>query len=164
MTMTVPLVILAAATCVAGFIPFGEFISSNGQAYAIHLDTKVATTSIALAVTAIVIATIMYIKPGRRITRIVNVVMREPIRAAYHRFYMDEAWLFVTKKIIFNCISRPIAWFDRHVIDASLDLTAKGTQWLGALIRPFQSGNVQTYCVYLLSGALVILLILLYLN
>jgi NADH-quinone oxidoreductase subunit L len=90
--------------------------------------------------------------------------MREPIRAAYHRFYMDEAWLFVTKKIIFNCISRPIAWFDRHVIDASLDLTAKGTQWLGALIRPFQSGNVQTYCVYLLSGALVILLILLYLN
>lgn len=164
MTMTIPLVILAAATCIAGFIPFGEFISSNGHAYAIHLDTKVATTSIALAVTAIVIATIMYIKPGRRITRIVNVVMREPIRAAYHRFYMDEAWLFVTKKIIFNCISRPIAWFDRHVIDASLDLTAKGTQWLGALIRPFQSGNVQTYCVYLLSGALVILLILLYLN
>ena len=164
MTMTVPLVILAAATCVAGFIPFGEFISSNGHAYAIHLDTKVATTSILLAVTAIVIATIMYIKPGRRITRVVKVVLREPIRAAYHRFYMDEAWLFVTKKIIFNCISRPIAWFDRHVIDASLDLTAKGTQWLGALIRPLQSGNVQTYCVYLLSGALMILLLLLYLN
>ena len=164
MTMTIPLVILAAATCVAGFIPFGEFISSNGQAYAIHLDTKVATTSILLAVTAIVIATIMYIKPGRRITRVVKVVLREPIRAAYHRFYMDEAWLFVTKKIIFNCISRPIAWFDRHVIDASLDLTAKGTQWLGALIRPLQSGNVQTYCVYLLSGALTILLLLLYLN
>ena len=164
MTMTVPLVILAAATCVAGFIPFGEFISSNGHAYAIHLDTKVATTSMLLAVTAIVIATIMYIKPGRRITRVVKVVLREPIRAAYHRFYMDEAWLFVTKKIIFNCISRPIAWFDRHVIDASLDLTAKGTQWLGALIRPLQSGNVQTYCVYLLSGALMILLLLLYLN
>ena len=101
MTMTIPLVILAAATCVAGFIPFGEFISSNGQAYAIHLDTKVATTSIALAVTAIVLATIMYIKPGRRITRIVNVVMREPIRAAYHRFYMDEAWMVVTIALLF---------------------------------------------------------------
>ena len=163
-TMTLPLIILAAATCVAGFIPFGEFISSNGEAYTIHLDTEVATTSIMLAVSSIVVATIMYIRANSRITRIVNVVLREPIRAAYHRFYMDEAWLFVTKRIIFNSISRPIAWFDRHVIDGSLDLIAKGTQWAGAFIRPLQSGNVQSYCIYFLSGALMILLFLLYFN
>lgn len=77
---------------------------------------------------------------------------------------MDEAWLFVTKRIIFNSISRPIAWFDRHVIDGSLDLIAKGTQWAGAFIRPLQSGNVQSYCIYFLSGALMILLFLLYFN
>lgn len=163
-TMTLPLIILAAATCVAGFIPFGEFISSNGEAYTIHLDTEVATTSIMLALSSIVVATIMYIRANSRITRIVNVVLREPIRAAYHRFYMDEAWLFVTKRIIFNSISRPIAWFDRHVIDGSLDLIAKGTQWAGAFIRPLQSGNVQSYCIYFLSGALMILLFLLYFN
>ena len=163
-TMTLPLIILAAATCVAGFIPFGEFISSNGEAYTIHLDTEVATTSILLAVSSIVVATIMYIRSNSRITRIVNVVLREPIRAAYHRFYMDEAWLFVTKRIIFNSISRPIAWFDRHVIDGSLDLIAKGTQWAGTFIRPLQSGNVQSYCIYFLSGALMILLFLLYFN
>lgn len=163
-TMTLPLIILAAATCVAGFIPFGEFISSNGEAYTIHLDTEVATTSIMLALSSIVVATIMYIRANSRITRIVNIVLREPIRAAYHRFYMDEAWLFVTKRIIFNSISRPIAWFDRHVIDGSLDLIAKGTQWAGAFIRPLQSGNVQSYCIYFLSGALMILLFLLYFN
>lgn len=163
-TMTLPLIILAAATCIAGFIPFGEFISSNGEAYTIHLDTEVATTSIMLALSSIVVATIMYIRANSRITRIVNVVLREPIRAAYHRFYMDEAWLFVTKRIIFNSISRPIAWFDRHVIDGSLDLIAKGTQWAGAFIRPLQSGNVQSYCIYFLSGALMILLFLLYFN
>ena len=32
-TMTVPLVVLAVITCVAGFIPFGDFISSDGEAY-----------------------------------------------------------------------------------------------------------------------------------
>ncbi len=37
-TMTVPLVVLAVITCVAGFIPFGDFISSDGEAYTIHLD------------------------------------------------------------------------------------------------------------------------------
>lgn len=42
-------------------------------------------------------------------------------RAASHRFYIDEVYLFVTKKIIFNCISRSIAWFDRHVIDGAMD-------------------------------------------
>ena len=31
LTMTVPLIFLAAVTCVAGFIPFGHFISSNGE-------------------------------------------------------------------------------------------------------------------------------------
>ena len=28
-------------------------------------------------------------------------------RAAYHKFYIDEVYLFFTKKIIFNLIGRP---------------------------------------------------------
>jgi NADH-quinone oxidoreductase subunit L len=76
---------------------------------------------------------------------------------------MDEVWLFVTKKVIFNCISRPIAWFDRNIVDASLDMLAKATQLAGALVRPIQSGNVQSYCIFFLSGALLLVLILLYL-
>ena len=59
--MTLPLMILAAITIVAGWImPFGHFVSSNGHAYDIHLDTTVATTSIIVAVVAILIATWMY--------------------------------------------------------------------------------------------------------
>ncbi len=161
-TMTMPLVILAIITCVAGFIPFGEFVSSNGQEYTIHLDKTVATTSVILAIAGIAVATIMYIRSGSRMRRIVNWALHGPIVAAYHRFYMDEVWLFVTKKIIFNCISRPIAWFDRKVVDGSLDLLAKATQNTAALIRPWQSGNIQTYCIWFLCGALVIILALLY--
>ena len=55
--MTVPLMFLAAVTIVAGFIPFGHFVSSNGEAYTIHLDWGVAGTSIAIAVISIAVAT-----------------------------------------------------------------------------------------------------------
>lgn len=162
LSMTLPLVILAAITCVAGFIPFGEFISSNGEAYEIHIDTTVAVVSVLLAITGIAIATIMYVKGNSKLTTAINRSMKGVITAAYHRFYMDELWLFVTKKIIFNCISRPIAWFDRHIIDGFMDLLATSTQRLGTFIRPIQSGNVQNYSVWFLGGALIIILTLIY--
>lgn len=162
LTMTLPLVILAAISVVAGFIPFGEFVSSNGEAYTIHLDYTVATISIVLAVGGILLATIMYKSGESRLTTVINSRMSAFIQAAYHRFYMDEIWLFVTKKIIFNCISRPIAWFDRNVIDATMDLLATATQKLGDFVRPMQSGNIQSYCVWFLGGALIIILTLIY--
>ena len=37
--------------------------------------------------------------------------------AAYHKFYIDEIYLFITKKILFNLVGRPAAWFDRNVVD-----------------------------------------------
>ena len=43
-SMAAPLVVLAAVTCVAGFIPFGKFVSSNGEDYIIHIDWAVAGT------------------------------------------------------------------------------------------------------------------------
>ncbi len=162
-SMTVPLVILAAITCVAGFIPFGELISSNGQAYAIHIDKGVATASILLAVAGIALATVMYKNGDSRITARVSQVLRAPIKAAYHRFYLDEVWMFITKRIIFNGISAPIAWFDRHIVDGSLDLLAKAAQRTGRLLRPIQSGNLQTYSIWFLAGVLLISAILFFL-
>lgn len=161
-TMTVPLMILAAVSVFAGFIPFGEFISSNGHAYTIHLNYTVATVSILLALAGIALATRMYKSGNSSLTASINRNLRGPIDAAYHRFYMDELWLFVTKKIIFNCISRPIAWFDRHIIDGTMDLMATVTQKLGTWVRSMQSGNVQSYNVWFLGGALILVLILIY--
>ena len=50
LTMTFPLMFLSVVTCVAGFIPFGHFVSADGRAYDIHLDWNVAGTSIIIAV------------------------------------------------------------------------------------------------------------------
>lgn len=159
-SMSVPLIILAIITCAAGFIPFGEFISSNGEAYTIHMNKEVAATSVLLAIAGIALATVMYKNGTSRLTRKINWMLHAPIKAAYHRFYLDEVWLFITKKIIFKGISQPIAWFDRHVVDGSLDLLAKATQKAGTAIRPTQSGNLQTYSICFLIGVLLLTVIL----
>ena len=76
--------------------------------------------------------------------------------AAYRRFYIDEIYLFVTHKIIFGLICRPIAWFDRHIIDGTMDMFAHVTQWISARIKGLQSGSIQGYVWILIMGTLLI--------
>ena len=161
LTMTFPLLFLAAVTCVAGFIPSGNLISSNGEAYTIHLDMQVATTSIIIALLSIGLATWMYAGPKQPVADKLAHTFSRLHTAAYHRFYMDEVWMFFTKKIIFRCISTPIAWWDRHVIDQFFNFTAWSTHATADEIRDMQSGNVQQYSIWFLAGALILTLILL---
>ena len=155
--MTLPLVILAAITVVAGWaIPFGHLVSSNGEAYDIHLDTTVATTSIVIAVIAILIATWMYVGKTQPVADMLQKKFSGLHHAAYRRFYMDEVWMFVTKKIIFRCISTPLAWFDRHVIDQFMNFMAWGTNAAGETTQPIQSGKIQTYTMWFLGGIIVL--------
>ena len=155
--MTLPLVILAAITVVAGWaIPFGHLVSSNGEAYDIHLDTTVATTSIVIAVIAILIATWMYAGKTQPVADMLQKKFSGLHHAAYRRFYMDEVWMFVTKKIIFRCISTPLAWFDRHVIDQFMNFMAWGTNAAGETTQPIQSGKIQTYTMWFLGGIIVL--------
>ena len=159
--MTFPLMFLAAVTCVAGFIPFGDLISSNGEAYTIHLDMQVATTSIIIALLSIGLATWMYAGSKQPVADKLARTFSRLHTAAYHRFYMDEVWMFFTKKIVFRCISTPIAWWDRHVIDQFFNFTAWSTHATADEIRDMQSGNVQQYSIWFLAGALILTLILL---
>ena len=155
--MTLPLVILAAITVVAGWaIPFGHLVSSNGEAYDIHLDTTVATTSIVIAVIAILIATWMYAGKTQPVADMLQKKFSGLHHAAYRRFYMDEVWMFVTKKIIFRCISTPLAWFDRHVIDQFMNFMAWGTNAAGETTQPIQNGKIQTYTMWFLGGIIVL--------
>lgn len=155
--MTLPLIILAAITVVAGWaMPFGHFVSSNGHAYDIHLDTTVAATSIVVAVIAILIATWMYAGKTQPVADMLQKKFSGLHHAAYRRFFMDEVWMFVTKKIIFRCISTPLAWFDRHVIDQFMNFMAWSTNAAGETVQPMQSGKIQTYTMWFLGGIIVL--------
>ena len=157
-SMTIPLMILAAITLFAGFIPFGHFVSSDGLVYHIHLDWSVAIPSIIIALIAIGIATFFY-KSKCDIPDRLQHMYAHFYKAAYHRFYIDEFYLFTTKRIIFNGVSRPIAWFDRHIIDGTMNGMAYITQRVSYAIRGLQSGQIQQYAFVFLVGTLLLVLL-----
>lgn len=160
LTMTFPLMFLALVTCVAGFIPFGHFVSADGRLYDIHLDWNVAGTSIIIAVASIFLATYMYIGERQPQADALAEKFGKLHRWAYKRFYMDEVYQYITHRIIFAHISKPIAWFDRHVIDGFFNFLAWGTNALSFRIRGLQSGSVQGYAYVFLLGTLILLAIM----
>ncbi len=159
LTMTFPLMFLAVVTCVAGFIPFGHFVSADGQAYTIHLDWNVAGTSIIIAVASIFLATYMYMGERQPQADALAEKLGKLHRWAYKRFYMDEVYQYITHRIIFAHISKPIAWFDRHIIDGFFNFLAWGANALSFRIRDLQGGSVQAYAYVYLLGLLIVLAI-----
>jgi NADH-quinone oxidoreductase subunit L len=156
--MSLPLIVLAAVSCVAGFIPFGEFVTWNREAYHIHIDPTVAATSITVALVAIGLAAWLYAKKNPRPAKM-KAALPKLWEAAHRRFYWDEIYMFITHKIIFGIICRSIAWFDRHVIDATMDAFAKITQKTSYAIRGFQSGSIQAYVAWYFAGAVLLAII-----
>lgn len=164
LTMTIPLMFLAAITVVGGWqsvLPFGHFISSNGTEYNIHLDWAVAGTSIAVAIAAIAMATYIYAGSKQPVANALARRFKGLWTAAYHRFYMDEVYQFITHRIIFACICRPIAWWDRHVVDGFFNFFAWSAEATSDEIRGLQSGRIQQYTFVFLLGTLALILLLL---
>ena len=161
LSMTFPLMFLSVVTVLCGFLPFGHFVSASGQAYDIHLDWTVAGTSIVIAVCSICLATYIYKGESQPVADRLYKAFPRLHRAAYKRFYQDEIWQFVTHRIIFRCISTPIAWFDRHVVDGTFNFLAWGANEAGESIRPWQSGDVRQYAVWFLTGSVALTLVLL---
>ena len=172
LTMTVPLIVLSVITVgvgiystLAGFLgwggSFGSFVTASGKDYTIHFDTQIAVTSTIIALISIAVATYIYKGEQQPIADRLYKTFPKLHRAAYKRFYQDEIWQYVTHRIIFRCVSTPIAWFDRHVVDGTFNFMAWGANEAGESLRPWQSGDVRQYAVWFLTGAVALTLILL---
>ncbi|MDR2936320.1 MAG: NADH-quinone oxidoreductase subunit L [Rikenellaceae bacterium] len=155
-TMLVPLGILVVLTAVTGFFPFSKFISSDDMGYAAGINRGVAASGVAVALIGILAARMLYRKENDRPAQLAA-RMGGFYRAAVEKFYIDEVWMFVTKKVIINCVARPLAWFDRHVIDGVLvDGTGRLTEKIAGSIKGMQSGQVQYYALVFIAGALAV--------
>lgn len=153
--MRIPLIILAVFAALSGFVPFGHFVTADRMSYDIHIDMSVAATSVIISLIGIGIAFGLYYKKNTVPDKIAS-TFGAFYKWAYHKFYFDELWLFITRKIIFNCISRPIAWFDRHIVDGFMDSLAYVTNAASDSIKGFQSGRIQQYALAYLIGALAL--------
>jgi len=160
--MLITLVFLAVCSAVAGFIPFSEFVTSDGLPFVTHIHMKVAVPTVILAVIGILTAFFLYKKESTSPDKI-KISLGLIYRSAYRKFYIDEVYMFVTKKIIFNMISVPIAWFDRNVIDSSMNGIAAATNFISEKIKYLQSGQLQQYAFVMVAGMILIFLLTVYL-
>ena len=159
--MMMPLILLAIGTTVAGFIPFGHFVSSDGTRLDTGFHLMFSLAPVALGLAGIFVAMWMYKTASDKPDKMAA-LLSGLYKAASHKFYIEEIYLFITKKIIFNLIGRPAAWFDKNVVDGLVNATGDGTGKISEDIKEFQSGKVQSYAIYFLVGVIGLALLFIY--
>ena len=160
-TMLIPLIILGLLSIGAGFIPFGKLVTSDGKVLPTEFHPAFSIAPVLLAATGIFLAMRFYKKQSDSSQRVADGI-KGIYSTAYHKFYIDEIYLFITKKIIFNLIGRPAAWFDRNIVDGTMNLLATITGKISLLIKGLQSGKLQQYTAYFFAGAIGFVVIFVY--
>ena len=160
-SMKLPLVILSVCSVAAGFVPFSKFVTANGAPLATHLNILFSIAPVALSVLAILFAASLYKNENEKPAKIAA-SLGGFYKAAAKKFYIDEVYLFVTKKIFFNLIGRPAAWVDRNVIDGCMNGLAYVTATTSNIIKVVQSGKVQSYALYFFGGIAGLAIIFIY--
>ena len=160
--LLMPLVLLAVGAAAAGFIPFGNFVSADGVKLesAFHLQFSIAPVALGLA--GIFTAMWLYKTQNNKPDRIAASI-RGLYKTSLNKFYIDEIYTFVTKKILFNLIGRPAAWFDKNVVDGLMNATGNTTQLVSEKIKGMQSGKVQQYAIYFLVAVIGLAVLFIYL-
>jgi len=160
-SMTFPLIFLAIMSVVAGYIHFSEYVTADRQAFEAHLNYPLAAIAVGVGLTGILLAYIFYKKPSGLPDK-VAAAFGSLYQWASDKFYFDELYLFVTKEIIFKRISAPFAWFDRHIVDGTMNLIGNSTVSGSEKIKKIQSGRVQDYAFAFVAGAVVLAMIFIY--
>lgn len=161
LTMTIPLMFLGFAAAFSGFLPFHSLVTSDHKPFETETNLLVAIPSILIGVVGIVSAWVLYKKESNipaKLAKSWGILYT----ATYNKFYFDEIYLFVTKKIIFNYISRPVAWFDRHIVDGFMVGIGLVTEKISYRIKGMQSGQLQQYAFMFVAGTLALALSLVY--
>ena len=161
-TMLLPLIVLAVLSIFSGFIPFGKFVSSDGKELITQLHPYFSMVPIILAIAGILVAMAFYHKKNNTPQSIAN-SFNGIYKLAYKKFLIDELYLFITKRILFNLVARPAAWIDKNIVDGGVNLTAKVTGIFSEKIKIIQSGKAQEYAIYFFSATIGLVLLFIYL-
>jgi NADH-quinone oxidoreductase subunit L len=162
LVMTIPLMLLAVGSVFSGIIPFSHLVTADKLAFDTHFEPIIAFPSIFIGLLGIGVAWIMYKKKTDMPDKIAA-SLGGLYKTVYNKFYIDEIYLFVTRKILFNIVSQSVAWFDRHIVDGSMNGIANVINLSSKKIRGLQSGQLQQYAAVFVAGALGLLLYVIYL-
>jgi NADH-quinone oxidoreductase subunit L len=160
-SMRIVLIILGVCSFAAGFVPLSSFVSSDGVPLESHVDIAFSALPVLLALSGVGLATYLYKTENDRPKAIAS-SLGAVYKTAYHKFYIDEVYLFITKKIIFNLVGRPAAWIDKNIVDGFMNFLADTTEKISDWIKDLQSGKVQVYALYFFGGIVGLAVLFIY--
>ncbi len=161
-SMTFPLMVLALISLLGGFIPFSKYVTADRAGFEAHLNYPLAVVAVSVGLIGIALAWIFYKKENDLASKFSN-AFGMFYKWTYNKFYIDEVYFFVTKKIIFNLIAAPIAKFDKKIVDATMEGIGNKTVVISNRIKGMQSGKVQDYAFSFIAGVVILAIVFIYL-
>ncbi|WP_242203977.1 NADH-quinone oxidoreductase subunit L [Aestuariivivens insulae] len=162
LSMTFPLIVLAVLSAVAGFMPFSEYVTADKAGFQAHLNYPLAAVATSVGLLGISLAWVFY-KKENTLPDVYAKIFGPFYKWASDKFYFDEIYLFITKKIIFKYISAPIAKFDKKYVDGTMEGIGNKTVLVSKTIKGMQSGKVQDYAFGFIAGVVVLVIVGIYL-
>ncbi len=160
-SMLGPQIVLAFGSVLAGFIPFSNLVTSDGVSLETHVDWNFSLLPIAVSSIGILFAIYFFMKNDNK-AEVLSSKFGLVYTSLKRKLFIDEVYEFITKRIIFNLIARPAAWFDKHIVDGFINTIGKATQVFSFSTSGWQSGKVQAYSSWVLLGTLALLILALY--
>jgi NADH-quinone oxidoreductase subunit L len=159
--MSLPLALLTICTIGAGWLPFGSAISFGGEGHSSTINWLFSLAPLSISAVGIFIAYKMYCNPRKEMP-----TTQPPAtwlhRAAFNKFYIDEAYRWITGSILFPLVGRPFAWFDRTIVDGIVQGVANAVGNCYYFIRGMQSGKLQDYLLYFMGGIVAWMIFFMY--
>jgi NADH-quinone oxidoreductase subunit L len=160
--MTVPLVILAVISVLAGFVgsplmnnAFGHYITYAG-AVEHEASLSIMIVSALIAITGIVLAYFVYQKQAVD-TDAIKEKCSGLYNLLYNKYYIDEFYALLIKYCV-DGTAKVMEWFDLHVINGIVNGVANFTGRSGNALKYTENGQVQSYALYMFAGVMLILI------
>ena len=178
-SMLAPLMILAVLSLVGGwfaapaFVPegtdyftkflqpaFGGVEAAGVEAGARSLELWLAGIAVAIALAGALFAYWLYLKRPEKADRLAK-SLKPAYTTLLNKFYVDELYAAVVVKPLL-WISTNVLWKAADVagIDGAVNGIADGTTAIGDGVRHTQSGNTRSYAVWVVVGAVVMIVVI----
>jgi NADH-quinone oxidoreductase subunit L len=171
LNMTIPLMILAFFSLTSGWVAapalwggkdyFADFLSpvfgpaaEGGEASA-SLEHMLSIVAVVAATAGLVVAVWMY---NKKVERGTSTGLHKLL---YNKYYVDEFYYAaIVAPLVW--LSRNVLWkiLDEGIIDGTINGLGNMARGVGDTLRHAQSGNVRSYAVWVVLGAIVLLTVI----
>jgi len=161
LTITIPLVLLAIASIVAGYwTGFFSYVQPGAPALNLGevLSSPLTWIGVAVSFVGLIWAYVLYTR--FELATIHNFVENYAVLRFLHRltlrkFYIDDLYNLLIRYVVFG-ISHIEAAFDTYVVDGIVNGVARLVTGVGRGVRHVETGKVQTYMVGFFGGIAVL--------